>query len=233
MLQAANRRLAAASEVLVSILAGLLGWLRPLARGLAGSWRPPGWLRIAQGFTGLGLCWLQQRLAWLVLLALVAYGAVVAQPHVLKWWHGLTPDRVEPTRVQSATMRLEVPKRTAVEDNGTPNPVTIAFPANVAPIALVGKEAVGVTMEPALRGAWVWAQPNRLVFQPAEDWPVGQGTSSNSATTRWHRTSRSTSASSSSHRPRSTPASTAPSFTRIRCRPICGARCSRCASPIR
>ena len=175
MLQAANRRLAAASEVLVSILAGLLGWLRPLARGLAGSWRPPGWLRIAQGFTGLGLCWLQQRLAWLVLLALVAYGAVVAQPHVLKWWHGLTPDRVEPTRVQSATMRLEVPKRTAVEDNGTPNPVTIAFPANVAPIALVGKEAVGVTMEPALRGAWVWAQPNRLVFQPAEDWPVGQG----------------------------------------------------------
>ncbi|RZL64993.1 MAG: alpha-2-macroglobulin family protein [Variovorax sp.] len=174
MLQVANRQLAAASEVLVSIVARLLGGLRPLARGLVGSWRPPGWLRIGLGLLGLGLVWLQQRLAWLVVLALVVCGGWLAQPHVMKWWHGLTPDRVEPVQVLAAAVKIEAPKRTAVESGGTPNLAAFVFPAAVAPIAQVGKEAAGVAMEPALRGTWTWAEPTRLVFQPAEDWPVGQ-----------------------------------------------------------
>ena len=174
MLQAANRSLAIASEWIVVGVARVFGLLSPLLRGLLGSWRPPGWLRMACQPVARLARWMQRHLVWVILAALLAAAGVAARPALTKWWHGLTPDRVEPTQVQMAAMRITPPQRTEVENNGTPNPAVIDFPANVAPIALVGKEAAGVSMEPALKGAWTWTQARQLAFQPAEDWPVGQ-----------------------------------------------------------
>jgi hypothetical protein len=171
MLQVANRKLASLSDVLFTGLGRVLGFLRPLARGLIGSWRPPGWLRIAGAFVLFGLQWLQQRLAWLVLLALLVLAGWIASPHVLKWWHGLTPDRVEPV---VATAKIEPPQRTQIELDKGPNPVVMNFSASVAPIARIGQEATGVAIEPAIAGRWTWAKQNRLEFQPAQDWPIGQ-----------------------------------------------------------
>jgi len=171
MLQAANRQLASLSDMLFAALGRLLGFLAPLARGLVGSWRPPGWLRIVGAFAALGLQWLQQRLAWLALLVLLALAGWLASPHFLKWWHGLTPDRVEPV---VATAKIAPPARTQIENDRGPNPVAIDFSASVAPIARVGQEAVGVAIEPAIAGRWAWTRQNRLEFLPAQDWPVGQ-----------------------------------------------------------
>ncbi|WP_369660268.1 alpha-2-macroglobulin [Variovorax sp. V15] len=171
MLQVANRKLASISDVFFTGLGRALGFLRPLARGLIGSWRPPGWLRILGAFLLLGLQWLQQRLAWLVLLALIALAGWIAHPHVMKWWHGLTPDRVEPV---VATAKAEPPQRTQIELDRGPNPYVINFSASVAPIARIGQEATGVSIEPAIAGRWTWTKQNRLEFLPAQDWPVGQ-----------------------------------------------------------
>jgi hypothetical protein len=171
MLQVANRKLASLSDVLLAGLGRVLGFLRPVARGLIGSWRPPGWLRIAGAFVLLGLQWLQQRLAWLVLLVLLVLAGWMASPHVLKWWHGLTPDRVAPV---VATAKIEVPQRTQIELDKGPNPFVMNFSASVAPIARIGQEATGVAVEPAIAGRWTWAKQNRLEFQPAQDWPIGQ-----------------------------------------------------------
>ena len=96
MLQVANRKLASFSDVLFTGLGRVLGFLRPVARGLIGSWRPPGWLRIAGAFVLLGLQWLQQRLSWLVLLLLLVLAGWMASPHVLKWWHGLPRFSISP-----------------------------------------------------------------------------------------------------------------------------------------
>ncbi|RTD92553.1 alpha-2-macroglobulin family protein [Variovorax atrisoli] len=171
MLQVANRKLASISDVLFTGLGRALGFLRPLARGLIGSWRPPGWLRILGAFLLLGLQWLQQRLAWLVLLVLIALAGWIAHPHVMKWWHGLTPDRVEPV---VATAKADAPQRTQIELDKGPNPFIVNFSASVAPIARIGQEATGVTIEPAIAGRWTWTSQKRLEFLPAQDWPVGQ-----------------------------------------------------------
>ena len=77
MLQVANRKLASLSDVLFIGLGRALGFLRPLARGLIGSWRPPGWLRIVGAFLLFGLQWLQQRLAWLVVAVLLLFAGYV------------------------------------------------------------------------------------------------------------------------------------------------------------
>ncbi|WP_445288781.1 alpha-2-macroglobulin family protein [Variovorax atrisoli] len=171
MLQVANRKLASISDVLFTGLGRALGFLRPLARGLIGSWRPPGWLRILGAFLLLGLQWLQQRLAWLVLLVLIALAGWIAHPHVMKWWHGLTPDRVEPV---VATAKADAPQRTQIELDKGPNPFVVNFSASVAPIARIGQEATGLTIEPAIAGRWTWTSQKRLEFLPAQDWPVGQ-----------------------------------------------------------
>lgn len=171
MLQVANRKLASLSDVLFTGLGRALGFLRPLARGLIGSWRPPGWLRIVGAFLLFGLQWLQQRLAWLVVLALLVLAGWMASPHVLKWWHGLTPDRVEPV---VATAQIVPPPRTQIENDKGPNPLVINFSASVAPIARIGQEATGITIEPAIAGRWTWSSQKKLEFLPAQDWPVGQ-----------------------------------------------------------
>ncbi|MCT8174838.1 alpha-2-macroglobulin [Variovorax sp. CY25R-8] len=171
MLQVANRKLASLSDVLFTGLGRALGFLRPLARGLIGSWRPPGWLRIAGALLLLGLQWLQQRLAWVLLLVLLAFAGWMTSPQLLKWWHGLTPDRVEPI---VATAQIVPPPRTQIELDKGPNPVVINFSASVAPIARVGQEATGVGIEPAIAGRWTWTDAKKLEFLPAQDWPVGQ-----------------------------------------------------------
>lgn len=171
MLQTANRKLASLSDVLFTGLSRALGFLRPLARGIVGSWRPPGWLRIVGAFLLFGLQWLQQRLAWVLVLALLVLAGWFASPHVMKWWHGLTPDRVEPV---VSTAQIVPPPRTQIENDKGPNPVVINFSASVAPIARIGQEAAGVSIEPAIAGRWTWSSQKKLEFLPTQDWPVGQ-----------------------------------------------------------
>ena len=172
MLRLANQKLAAASHVLVKFLSLLWRPLAALLRGLVGTWQPPGWMRWLLQTARRALCWLQQRLMLVVLLIALAVGAWFASPAVLKWWHGLTPEQVEPTRI-SAT--VSPPQRTRIEDNAAPNPLLVEFSGDAAPIHLsAGVEATGVSLEPALAGKWTWQESRKLQFTPKEDWPIGQ-----------------------------------------------------------
>ena len=171
MLQIANRKLAALSAAFHIGSARVLCFLRPLAHGLVGSWRPPGWLRIVGSVVSFGLHWVQQRLASMLLLLLIALAAWMLSAPALKWWHGLTPDRVKPV---VATAKLEAPQRTQIELDKGRNPLVIDFSASVAPVAGVGREAPGISVEPPLAGRWMWTRENRLEFLPSQDWPVGQ-----------------------------------------------------------
>ena len=175
MIQRINAHLAKASAAIFAVLGRVWGWFSPglmwVLNAILGSWGPPTWMRKL----GEAMAWvaaqLQRRLASVALVALIAVGGASLWPQLQKWTHGLIPDR--PVVVQ-ATGSAADPKRTEVELDAAPNPAVVNFNKPVAPIALVGKEAVDVTLEPATPGRWTWVTQSRLEFLPAADWPVAQ-----------------------------------------------------------
>lgn len=171
MLGLANQKLAAASTVLLQLLARCWAPLHRLLKLLMGSWQPPAWMAWVGCQLVRLLAWLQQRLAWVLIAALVVALSWWASPSVLKWWHGLTPEQVPPQQV-SATM--EAPNRTRIESDALFNPARLRFSAEAAPIEQIGQAALDIRMEPALAGQWTWTQADLLEFKPEQDWPVGQ-----------------------------------------------------------
>ncbi len=60
-------------------------------------------------------------------------------------------------------------------DNPKPEPLRVRFEASVAPLQTAGKVVTaGVEISPKIPGTWRWAGDRELVFDPAEDWPVGR-----------------------------------------------------------
>ncbi len=64
MLQAANQKLASASQRIADRAALALRRARPVLSGIAGHWQPPGWLRVVGAGVGLLVRWAQLHLAW-------------------------------------------------------------------------------------------------------------------------------------------------------------------------
>ena len=160
-------RLAALTKSLFQIVAAKLG---PTLRAAFGdlSWSRPSWMaalaahirkqprRYGGGALGLaasiGLAWG----GWL--------------------WYQSLPHPPEPDRI---TFEAPAPQITDYAPaDGTRkiviHPLDVKFSGSAAPIELVGKPVTkGITMTPALKGAWSWTDDRTLHFTPAADWPVG------------------------------------------------------------
>ena len=171
-----HRAVARAAAMVWKIGSFVLKPVLLLIGALFGSWQAPRWLHWArQKLSPLGH-WFATHAAWALLLAFLALGGLAAPKlaHVdwaARWaaLHAVQPDRSEKT---AAGIVVTPPERTAIEDDGKPHPVVLTFSASAAPLVRVGKEALDVSMSPALAGHWIWADANRLEFTPNEDWPV-------------------------------------------------------------
>lgn len=87
------------------------------------------------------------------------------------WWWVHRPQPPEPERI---TFSVSAPGLTDYRQAPIAvQPLRVSFSGSVAPIDLVGKPAIGVSLSPALPGAWQWESDTELSFQPAGDWPVG------------------------------------------------------------
>ena len=170
MLQWANQQLAGVSRALGAGLCAVARLLGRVLRPLLGSWQAPPWLQALGRWLARPLGWLQNHLLWAMPLVVLLGVAVWQRPALTTWWYGSLPDPVVPVAMKAS---INAPERTRVEDGASPNPVRIDFSGDAAPLALVGQEAVGVRMEPALPGKWRWAMAKRLEFTPASDWPAG------------------------------------------------------------
>lgn len=151
------------------LLAGLLGLFLSLLSVFVGrfAWQAPGWLqalgRQAQRLLTLAAAHRKQTLALLAGLAVLGGGG----------WYGWQWYQAQP-KPMLFSFSVTEPGRTEIEYEGLPKPLTVEFSGSVAPLAHIGKTVTtGITMEPAIAGAWTWTSGNRLDFQPKTDWPVG------------------------------------------------------------
>lgn len=123
------------------------------------SWQPPSWPgnlgRTALAHPGRAL-------------GLLATTVAIASAG---WWWVHRPQPPEPERI---TFSVSAPGLTDYRQAPIAvQALRVSFSGSVAPIDLVGKPAIGVTMAPALAGTWTWDSDTELSFQPAADWPTG------------------------------------------------------------
>jgi uncharacterized protein YfaS (alpha-2-macroglobulin family) len=132
------------------------------------SWSAPAWAAA----TSAAIRRHPWRFACGVLGAAVLAAAAWAGLH----WYVNRPKPAEPERI---AFQAKGPAVTDyVQADGTSkvtiHPLEVDFSRSAAPIELVGKPVTkGITMKPALKGEWSWADDHTLRFVPAADWPVG------------------------------------------------------------
>ncbi len=150
--------------------ARVVAWIGKLLALVFGQWhwQAPAYLRwVGRGVAAAGRGIVARPGRAAIVLAVVV-AAAAGGWYGWKWWEA-QPKPVE--------VKFEVsdPQRTAIEEDGTPQPMVVRFARGVAPIALVDKDVTqGIEMSPALAGTWHWSNDHMLVFQPKEDWPVGE-----------------------------------------------------------
>lgn len=158
-------------RTLSSALAPLLGQFQ---------WRAPSWgITLVEKLQPLAH-WVHQRAAWallaVVLLAAGTWSALHGPAGGWKtWWQWQTLNGAQATHteIQETRVRLSAPEPTPYDGDAKPRPLILDFSASAAPLILVGKEALDVTLTPALAGQWTWVSAQRLEFLPAQDWPIG------------------------------------------------------------
>lgn len=149
------------------------------------NWTAPSWLLwLQKKSVPLGVK-IKQQAAWAALAVLLAIGlgwGVLHGPNVgwKNWWDwqtfsGTRPDTADgqAAAIKAAGIYVNDPALTPYDGDGKPRPAILNFSTSVAPLALVGKAAVDVTLSPALAGQWTWTSANRLEFLPDDDWPIG------------------------------------------------------------
>lgn len=110
-----------------------------------------------------------------ILIAFMLFVALYA----VNWYRHLP-------KPQWVTANITAPDITPLSEDPTYNPepskLTIEFgiyspqfqTVGVAPLSQINQQVEkGVTLNPTMRGVWVWESDKRLVFTPAEDWPAG------------------------------------------------------------
>lgn len=160
----------------------VLGWLGHPARLLMGEvdWNPPAWASWLRERLNPAAAWCSVHAAWVLLAGVLALGVAWGALHGpsggwKNWWdwqtfNGASADKGE---IQAAGISVSGPEPTPYDGDAKPRPVVLNFSASAAPLSRVGKEAVDVTLSPALAGKWTWVSASRLEFLPDQDWPIG------------------------------------------------------------
>lgn len=143
-------------------------------------WEAPRWLSwCGTHLTPLGR-WAQNHAAWVALALALALGGIWSAFHGPQggwknWWNWQTfyGAKEDANKISATGFSVSGPERTPYDGDGKPRPVAVNFSTSAAPLARVGKEALDISLSPALAGKWTWAAVNRLEFLPEQDWPIG------------------------------------------------------------
>ncbi len=166
-------------RALLLVLSPVGGLLRLVLGDL--SWQAPSWLDWMHARLAPVGRWAQTQAAWVALAILLVLGGAWGALHGPQggwrnWWNWQTFSgaKEDSARTGVASIAVSGPERTPYDGDAKPRPVVLNFSASAAPLARVGKEAVDVSLSPALPGKWTWATVSRLEFLPEQDWPIGE-----------------------------------------------------------
>ena len=131
-------------------------------------WTPPKWLQQTGGRRfGVGLA-IAAMVAMLAAVGIAYYKSLPKPAQVVAQVvaPGITPIIDNELRPQPLVLNFSV----------RPDPRTSVLTVNsVARIERVNEVITdGISIHPAIRGEWRWADENQLTFAPSEDWPAGQ-----------------------------------------------------------
>src|ERR1700677_1333117 len=123
------------------------------------TWQKPAWLQA----TGAAI---RRRPAWSLVFPLVL--AALATTGWWTWnWYSHLP---KPLTIDWTTTLAVAGDP---DDKFQSLPLTLTFDRSVARLEEIGKPApTGITLWPAMKGAWAWQDGQTLIFTPTQDWPT-------------------------------------------------------------
>jgi alpha-2-macroglobulin len=166
----------------IQLLGAAWLFLGKIVKAIFGSvqWSRPKWIDLLQqkyqSRMGPKVNWLNEKAkAWCAShkKELKRTGLAVATLAILGvggylYWDSLP----KPQQVQVTVHNISA---TRLEENAKPSNLVITFDHSAARLDEVGKTTTeAVKLKPDLEGTWTWNSDKRLVFVPANDWPVDQ-----------------------------------------------------------
>jgi uncharacterized protein YfaS (alpha-2-macroglobulin family) len=140
------------------------------------TWTPPPWVRGFGAESRLRLAAAREKLRARVAAdpeklrrqAGISSAVLILAGGAWFWW----AHRPHPEQVAGS---VTPPPATIVEDVLKPQPLRLDFSGSAARLEQMGKRLTrGVSLQPPIKGDWVWTSDRQLTFTPAEDWAVGQ-----------------------------------------------------------
>lgn len=195
-------------DTLKTIFRRLFGALITVVGALFGQWQPPFWLRaIGRGVLNLGSkARAYPRRAGGGVLGLVLLAA--AGFYGWQWYSNLPQPHTVGYSLHKPNL-TDYTQQPAVVDN-----LQVRFAESVAPLAAIGKPVTaGITLKPAVAGAWRWSDDRTLLFTPEKT-----GLSTPITPSIWRRKTCSPTACCSASTAASSPLNrSAPAFRRTSC----------------
>ena len=154
-------------DSLKAISRRILGALLTVVSAIFGQWQPPAWLRATgRGVGSLGnkaRAYPRQAGAGVLGLLLLA----AAGFYGWHWYSNLPQPHTVGYSLHKPNL-TDYTQQPPIVDN-----LQVRFAESVAPLAAIGKPVTeGITLKPAVAGAWRWSDDRTLLFVPEKDWPV-------------------------------------------------------------
>lgn len=143
-----------------------------LLRALIGTWQPPAWAGWITRKTTAVLRRYPRAIGTLTVLGLAAY---FGHQQWQKWWLLHQPQPRVLVEQRHVSIRVEAPSGSVWhEEKLVPSPLFVRFSENAAPLEAVGKPVEkGISLQPAVPGAWKWSDAKTLTFTPTAEYLAG------------------------------------------------------------
>ncbi|MDR1555313.1 MAG: alpha-2-macroglobulin [Campylobacteraceae bacterium] len=140
-------------------------------------WSSPSWLLyVKKAFVVSGGKTFKHYKAVLITLSIIAIAAFGGYYGYIWKQNQPKPVEIAPIEYQTYSARLGLPESTNYYyDKLRIYPLHVYFDGDVAPVENINKNVTeGISLTPLIKGSWRWSGAKTLVFEPENDWAIGE-----------------------------------------------------------